>query len=280
MGKRIAVLMACYNRVQTTMQCLQFLFESELPPEFALEVFLVDDNSPDETGKIVKLKYPYINVIRGQGDLFWAKGMRLAWEYANRKREFDYFLWLNDDTMLFKHALLELLEVNKIHQMKNKLNISFGFCCSPLNKNLTTYGALNNRIQLKPNGSIQVGNLINGNLVLVPCEVFARIGNISDLYTHGIADYDYSLRATNQGIDCISSRIFVAECSRNTDYFTDKSNSIFKRFVRIYNDINDKSSKIYFSEFLIFRKLHFNESNWLTYTKYVFSKIYQILNNI
>jgi len=273
MGKSIAVLMTCHNRVQTTLACLEALFDAILPSEFVLEVFLVDDLSPDETGKIVKDKYPQINVIQGTGNLFWAKGMRLAWKEATLHKEFDYYMWLNDDTILFKNAIQELIDVNHKYKFINKVNITFGFCCSPKNPEVTTYGALFNRTKLIPNGNIQLGNLINGNVVLVPNEVYKKIGMFSDNYTHGIADYDYSLKATNEVIDCVSTRIFVAECTRNQDFYADNSVSAFSRFFQLYLDLNDKNPKFLISEFCYFRKTYFNESKIVTLIKYVFLKV-------
>jgi GT2 family glycosyltransferase len=279
MGKSIAVLMTCHNRVQTTLACLEALFDAILPSEFVLEVFLVDDLSPDETGKIVKDKYPQINVIQGTGNLFWAKGMRLAWKEATLHKEFDYYMWLNDDTILYKNAIQELIDVNHKYKFINKVNITFGFCCSPKNPEVTTYGALFNRTKLIPNGNIQLGNLINGNVVLVPNEVYKKIGILSKKYTHGIADYDYSMRASKEGVDCVGTRIFVAECERNIEYFSDKSKSIFSRLRRIYTDVIGQSAKIYFSEFLYFRKTHFNEHSFVTYLKYMLVNIFQIFKN-
>ena len=95
---RIAVLMACHNRVETTLCCLERLFTNIVAD---LDVWLVDDGSSDGTGARVKERFPSVNVIRGTGSLYWARGMRLAWERAVESHEhYDYFLWLNDDVVL------------------------------------------------------------------------------------------------------------------------------------------------------------------------------------
>ena len=54
-----------------------------------------------------------MRIIRGDGSLFWAKGMRKAWEAAIAERDnWDGFLWLNDDTELDGGALQKLLVAN------------------------------------------------------------------------------------------------------------------------------------------------------------------------
>ena len=107
--KRIAVLMTCYNRVDTTLACLQNLFAQQIPNGYSFEVWLVDDASPDKTGEKVKADYPQINVIQSPGNLFWCKGMRLAWDKAAEAYDYDFYLWLNDDTHLTDRLALDCL---------------------------------------------------------------------------------------------------------------------------------------------------------------------------
>jgi glycosyltransferase involved in cell wall biosynthesis len=53
---KIAVLMTCYNRVQTTLQCLSHLEKAMADVVGAtFDIWLVDDNSPDRTGERLRL---------------------------------------------------------------------------------------------------------------------------------------------------------------------------------------------------------------------------------
>jgi GT2 family glycosyltransferase len=74
----IAVLLTCHNRRDKTITCLDSLYNCLLPSDFQLDVFLVDDGSSDGTSKAVSEKFPSVNVIQGNGNLFWNQGMRLA----------------------------------------------------------------------------------------------------------------------------------------------------------------------------------------------------------
>ena len=102
-----AVLMACYNRVDSTLKCLSHLDTLKISKNHKIEIYLTDDNSPDKTGELVKKEYKEVNIIKGTGDLYWCGGMRLAWEYALKNRDYDYFFWLNDDVYLFQDSLLD-----------------------------------------------------------------------------------------------------------------------------------------------------------------------------
>ena len=75
----IAVLMTCHNRVETTLACLRRLTPQLSPTD---GVFLVDDGSMDGTGVKVKAEFSDVNVINGDGTLYWARGMHLAWKSA------------------------------------------------------------------------------------------------------------------------------------------------------------------------------------------------------
>ncbi|MBU2135728.1 MAG: glycosyltransferase [Alphaproteobacteria bacterium] len=54
---RIAVVMACYNRRDTTLRCLRSLF-AQLEPTVSLDVYLLDDASSDGTGAAVRAEFP------------------------------------------------------------------------------------------------------------------------------------------------------------------------------------------------------------------------------
>src|ERR1035437_4146133 len=109
MVKRIAVLITCYNRKNTTLAALEALFSQELPRYHLLDVFLTDDGSNDGTSEAVQIRYPQVHVSRGTGALYWGGGMRQAWITA-LDSDPDFYLWLNDDTSLLDGALLRLLE--------------------------------------------------------------------------------------------------------------------------------------------------------------------------
>lgn len=102
---RIAALLTCFNRKEKTRECLTSLFSIDS----SIDVYLVDDGSTDGTSKMVKELFPQVNLINGIGNLFWTKGMHLAWSEA-LKHDYDYYLWLNDDVILYPYFLEELYQ--------------------------------------------------------------------------------------------------------------------------------------------------------------------------
>ncbi len=212
----IAVLLTCYNRKDKTLECLQALYMQEgLGSNYEIDIFLVDDGSTDRTSIEVKLKYPLVNVIEGTGHLFWNQGMRLAWQNA-RIKDYDFYLWLNDDTLLDKDALIKIIEVYiEAKDFEQKEVIITGACRKELNDNSFSYGGSTNFGPVHPNGKIQKCEFINGNAVLVSKGIYQKIGILSNDYTHGMGDFDYGLRALKKGFYCYTTKGFVATCAPN-----------------------------------------------------------------
>ena len=77
-----------------------------------LDVFVLDDASSDGTGEAIAEQFPEVTVLRGDGKLYWNGGMRRAFAAAIAG-DYDYYLWMNDDTTLDDGALALLLETER-----------------------------------------------------------------------------------------------------------------------------------------------------------------------
>lgn len=226
---KIAVLLTCHNRREKTLRCLHSLFKMSIPNAYLIEVFLVDDGSTDGTSQAVKNLYPQINIIKSDGSLYWGWGMNLAWKKASVK-DFDSYLWLNDDLILSNNSLSVLIN-NFVKS--NRKSIIVGACQS--SKNEVTYSgylSLKNNIKLIPNGDIQKCEYFNGNVVLIPYQVFKKVGFIDSKFHHGKGDFDYGLRAKKAGIDSFVSSSYVAICELHNQLpiWCNSNYSILKRW--------------------------------------------------
>jgi len=249
--KNIAILITCHNRVLLTAECLRILYDQEgMETEFQIQVFLVDDGSTDDTSAEIELNFPKVKLIQGNGNLYWNRGMFTAWENAiESKYNFDAYLWLNDDTFLLQKGLKNMLDAAINTNFKS---IICGSIQSPTDATILTYGGckfINKKYQPNfPNGQLQVADIINGNCVLVPHEVYLKLGNLDWTYRHAIGDNEYSLRAKRQEILSYSTGQFVGSCSNKDGLpkWCRPEISIRERFKNLYSPLGSAEPFIFF----------------------------------
>jgi len=93
----IGVVITCHNRKEKTIASLKKLINQDDIDTLDVKIYLVDDGSTDGTSEAIKNNFPQVNIIKGDGTLFWNGGMRGAFSKAMENGH-DYYLWLNDDT--------------------------------------------------------------------------------------------------------------------------------------------------------------------------------------
>jgi GT2 family glycosyltransferase len=218
----IATLITCHNRKQKTLDSLNSLFTQNDRAEISLAVYLVDDGSTDGTAAAVKQAYPQTHLIQGDGNLFWNGGMRMAFAAA-LDRDYDYYLWLNDDTILYPNAVWELLQTSvEVLARGSSPAIIVGSTCDP-ETGIFTYGGMVRESWwrplrfpfLKPGKEPKRCDTINGNCVLIPRAVVRVVGNLDPAFTHYMGDLDYGLRTQQQGCTVWIAPGYVGTCSQN-----------------------------------------------------------------
>lgn len=214
---RIAVLLTCHNRKDKTLACLKALYEQVgLGIDYVIDVFLVDDGSQDGTSLAVMNQYQLVNIIQGNGNLFWNQGMRLAWKIASETNDYDFYFWLNDDTILDSDGLLNLLKnYNEATKQEQNEVIVTAACRTKIGTDIFSYGGRDEKGAVLPNGIPQVCKYINGNAVLVSRAIYKKLGNLSNDYTHGMGDFDYGLRALKDNFKCYTTATYLATCAPN-----------------------------------------------------------------
>jgi len=250
----IAVLITTRNRKQKTIDCLQSLHLQILPAGAELQIFLTDDASIDGTVAAVKKVHPSANIYNGDGNLFWAGGMRNSWSKAVQKDP-DYYLLLNDDTLLNKNAIFLLL---------NNPSASDSICIGSTNDPFTnerSYGGrkLTAKRSWKDDAVVfsktdyLLCDVANANIMLVPKLIVDSIGILSDAYTHGLADYDYSLSANKAGFNVYVAPGYLGTCVNDHGKNWKSNKSTLKERIAYL-----KSPKgLAYKEYMTFIKKHF-----------------------
>lgn len=230
----IAVLLTVHNRKAKTLECLRQLY-AQLPLNgFKVDVYLTDDGCTDGTPEAIRQKFPQVHIIHGDGNLFWNRGMYTAWQEA-AKEDYDFYLWLNDDTILLPNALMTLL--NNSHSLKNQAIVVAANRASKEEK--VTYSGHNKNGLIIPNGNLQPCDTFNGNCILIPRYVYNKIGNLDWKFRHAIGDLDYGYRAKKAGINIYVSSEYLGLCDTNPQraIWTRKEVPLIKRIKNLYSPL-------------------------------------------
>ncbi|MBF6598620.1 MAG: glycosyltransferase family 2 protein [Fermentimonas sp.] len=206
--ENLAVLLTCHNRKNKTIACLQSFYNANIPSNFDVDVYLTDDGSIDGTSEAISEMFPLIKLIKGDGNLYWAGGMRLTWVTAMKNKPYDIYLLLNDDVVLRSDFFDNFQETANYALKEFGMQGIYSGSTIDMESNKVTYGA--SRIKnflfvvksyrIEPTNKPQKCDITNSNILWVDKEVVNTIGVFDTKYTHGIADYDYSIKARKRNI--------------------------------------------------------------------------------
>jgi GT2 family glycosyltransferase len=239
---KLAVVLASYNRKEKTLSCIRTVADQAyaLPAVGeSLHIVLVDDGSTDGTADAVSAAFPFVEVIRSDGSLFWCRSMHKA-QAAAMARGCEYLLWLNDDTELAPDALARAFFWDeRLRVREGKPSVLVGSLRNPVTGH-ASYGGmmrprwwLRTKLQIIDPGVDPVRALtLNGNFVLIPAAVFNAVGNLDARFEHAMGDMDYGLRIARTGFDIWVLPGYVGSCPRNPSRgtFVDQTLPFAKRW--------------------------------------------------
>jgi|TARA_B110000259_G_scaffold132778_1_gene149773 GT2 family glycosyltransferase len=250
----IAVLLTCHNRKEKTANCLDALLKLKVK----LDIYLVDDKSTDGLKKYISKKFPNVKIINGDGNLFWNRGMHLAWKHASKKN-YDFYFWLNNDVVLYKNSMKEMFECSK--KNKDKAIVS-GILDSSNKKKIEFFGSFDEKKKMiKSNGTMQKVTRLSGHFIVVPSFVFKKLGNLDSKFHHAFGDVDYGFRAQKKNIKIFTTRAIVGNCAPNSivRHRLFKSN-IIGRYKFLFSPLGESPKQSFY-----FRRIHFGIAHALVY---------------
>jgi GT2 family glycosyltransferase len=202
---------------------LRALRKQTISDSVDIEVYLLDDGSTDGTAEAVRNDFPDVNILHGDGSLFWNRGMRASFSAAIQ-RGHDYYLWLNDDSILYEDSLGVLLDTHSALTSRGYECSIIGSAMQDPDNHQFTYGGVRRhkmrwgRIKLeriKPSSEAIQCDATNGNCVLIPASVVEKVGNLDEIYQHRWGDHDYCFRALDCGCSVWLAPGYLGTCKDN-----------------------------------------------------------------
>lgn len=204
----VHVLMPVFNRLALTKRAMECLRAQSVNTE--LRIVVVDDGSTDGTTEWLA-KQPDVNVIQGDGSLWWGGAIHAALQQVMRLgKTDDWVLFVNNDTQFAPDFVATLLDVARSHApaavgsvIRDETHPS----------QLLSIGAAVDAWKLKVNdvlGSprhldlaacgVHTVDALSGRGVLFPLAAFHKAGLMRPRWLpHYLADYELSIRIRKAG---------------------------------------------------------------------------------
>ena len=199
----IYVVIPVFNRWAFTRECLLSL-RAQTCSDF--RVVVVDDGSTDGTGEFLGREFPEVEVVRGNGQLFWTAGVNAGIRRALAARP-DWVLTLNNDVVVAPDFLDRMLHWARQHPTALlgalELDIATGepvYGGERLNWALNTRRDLLRELPASQRQGLHPVTYLPGRGLLIPRVVFERIGLFDEKrLPHYLADFDYTSVARRHG---------------------------------------------------------------------------------
>ena len=220
----------------------------ELPPSIEVSILLVDDGSHDGTAEQVQKRFPSVEVIKETGNLYWAGGMRRAWEHLEEsKADFDMLLVFNDDISLVRNAIAIIyLDFCNLVELGHEHVVITGVFADP-ESGFLTYGGWKrdswwHPLRMKfarpssPAGrKPERADTLNMNFALIGKPVLDKHGFLAPYFVHHGADFEFGIRVSKKGSYLATSTQIVGFCARNTALGTSREPGLSRwtRFRRL-----------------------------------------------
>lgn len=209
MKAKINIIIPVHNRKEHTKKCLESLAVQTYEHK---EIIVVDDGSSDGTYEMIAENFPFVKILRGDGNLWWTGAVNLGLsEILNNSNNGEYVLLLNND-LIFKPDYLDKL----ISHAKRNPNSILGSVVCLVGSDSKIYDGGNTvnwwtakihklnserRIEEFSQDHSERVSYLTGRGVLFPTKVFKVIGIYNKEKFPHYGDVELTRRANKKGYE-------------------------------------------------------------------------------
>ena len=247
----IYAIIPTYNRKDMLRNCLNCL---KMQDYRKFKAIVIDDGSKDGTSEMLKKEFKKVDVIKGDGNLWWAgainEGIKKVLKICGND---DYVLLLNDDLIFGKDYMDKLIESAK--RFPNALIGSVVIC---KDKNIIFDGGMRRNwtapkwvmnfgkpLSAFPKRHYENVNTLTGRGVLIPINVFQKIGLYDTIHFKQGGDIEFPARARLHGYNLVVCYNLIVRCNSDATFATNdkkiyKLNQLKDYFFHIKSNYNIK----------------------------------------
>jgi len=259
---KVAIIILNWNGKKDTLECLDSLKKINYPN---YKIIVVDNGSKEDSVKEIKRNFPKIEIIRNKKNLGFAEGSNVGIRYA-LKNKADYVLLLNNDTIVDRKFLSEMMKVaesdekiglvgSKIYYDKLPDTIWFAGGVIELKKGIFAHIGQGEKDSEKYS-KLKESDYITGCSMLIKKEALKDIGFLDRDYFAYVEDADFCIRAKNAGYKLMFSP--KSKIWHKVSFSSGGEDSLLKLYYKNRNKIlftrKHASKKIILSFYLNFFK--------------------------
>jgi len=203
--KKLEIVTPVHNRREETLQCLRSLARIDRTG-LQVHIIIVDDGSTDGMSEAVSAQFPEVEVVKGDGNLWYTAGTNRGIEAALR-HDPDYILAINNDSIFDDKCILNMIECAEKYPR------------SIVGSLLLDWSVPHRIFQVAPRWELSRGGyrhwfrqtiwtvpdrpwaveLIVGNCVLYPAEAVGEVGFMDEKRLIQYGDAEYTPRMRRRG---------------------------------------------------------------------------------
>jgi len=261
MEELVVVVLLNYNQNEYTINCIKSLIKSDYKN---FKILLIDNGSTHDNVKELEMDLPncerliFKKLIKNIG---YPAGSNYGFKEALKLNP-KYFLIMNNDTIIDKYAIMELVKTCEDYNNKarvtgkvyhyNKPNVLQIIGNKFLNKSMLLYETMGaDELDIGQYDRVKEREMIDDIFVLQPAELYKKIGGYSTYFWMNGVEKDLSLRAIKQKFKLV---------------YTPHAKLWHKGSVSLGGrDMNPKIAFWHMQSKLILRFLHLNKLNFLIF---------------
>ncbi len=202
---KIEIITPVHNRRDLTLRCLRSLARINRT-HLDVHIIIIDDGSTDGTADAVRENFPDVEIVPGDGNLWYTGGINRGLEAALRYNP-DYILTINNDSVFEENFLTHMVECAKKYPR------------SVIGALLLNWETPHKIIQVSPKWNVWEGGfrhwhkqtvwtipqkpweveIIVGNCVLFPAEAVREAGLMDEKRLTQYGDAEYTPRMRRNG---------------------------------------------------------------------------------
>ncbi len=198
---KVFIIILNYNGGKTVLRCLKSVFVSDYPN---FELVMVDNNSSDGSFELAKNYFTKAHFIKNEENLGFAAGNNIGIRFALEKMA-DYIFLLNNDAVVFKNTLSELIKSAQ-RETSKKIGIFSPVIFKGNSKDIWFAGGKINWLKMRAehiikttNYELRTVNYITGCAMLIKKNVFKKTGLLDENFFLYYEDADFCLRSKKNG---------------------------------------------------------------------------------